>query len=444
LSLKKRGKIQKIWVAMGTPFQANFFAPLIRSLRKEYDFIVTAREHDRITSILKAKDIDFITVGGHGGRSLSNKLDSYAKNIQQLLPIIEKEKPDLLLTERWPEAVRVAFGLNIPSWGIFYDEREKHVNQMVFPLVSKVFSPRFYNIQELYHNGVSDPEKVVWFNGFHTCYLKGDQMNTVNPFEAMKIKSPIVFVRPEPEFASFFPEHRPVLQNSVEMLLKSGKTNVVVLPRTDDQHKLYSKMGATLLDRSMIDSPVAHADVTLGAAETMLMEALVLGKPAVSSIYWEPSKPVLELHRYIKHSTDPRTIADYVTRYIEDDEETRAFTERAALVVRSMDDPVQMMIDELHRMDSGVETDTGSSKRRSQLEIYLDIINAIALRPLRPTHIMKTANVSYNELKKIIEMLEKKALVVSETTFDGKFYQATPEGLRLVEEYKRFRSSIFE
>jgi predicted transcriptional regulator len=103
-----------------------------------------------------------------------------------------------------------------------------------------------------------------------------------------------------------------------------------------------------------------------------------------------------------------------------------------------------MMIDELHRLDSGDEAETVSSKRRSQLEIYLDIINAIALRPLRPTHIMKTANVSYNELKKIIELLERKSLVLSETTFDGKFYQATPEGLRLVEEYKRFRSSIFE
>src|SRR6267378_7054879 len=117
---KKGGKIKKIWVAMGTPFQANFFAPLIRSLSSEYEFLVTAREHDRITSILAAKKIDFVTVGTHGGKSLSNKLETYAKNIQQLLPIVEEEKPDLLLTERWPEAVRVAFGLNIPSWGIFY------------------------------------------------------------------------------------------------------------------------------------------------------------------------------------------------------------------------------------------------------------------------------------------------------------------------------------
>ncbi len=442
--LGKERKVRKIWIAMGTPFQANFFAPLIRSLSKDYEFVITARDHDRITAILKAKNIDFLTVGLHGGRSLSSKLDVYAKNIQQLLPIVEREKPDLLLTERWPEAVRVAFGLNIPSWGIFYDEREKHVNQMVFPLLSKVFAPRFYTFQELYQNGVNSPEKVVWFNGFHTCYLKSEHMNSANPYEKMKVKPPVVFVRPEPEFASFFPTHKPILEAAVGTIMRSGRANVVVLPRTPEQKKYYSGIGATLLDSSVIDSPVAHADVTLGAAETMLMEALVLGKPAVSSIYWEVSKPVMELHRYIKHSTDPKTIAEYVTGYIENDEEKAAFKERAALVVRSMDDPIQVMIEELRRLETEGEDENLASKRRSQLEIYLDIISAISLRPLRPTHIMKAANVSYNELKKIIETLERKSLVVSQTTFEGKYYQATDDGMRLVEEYKKFRSDVFE
>ena len=71
-----------------------------------------------------------------------------------------------------------------------------------------------------------------------------------------------------------------------------------------------------MLDSSMVESPVAHADVAVGAAETMLMEAFVLGKPAVSAIYWELSKPVVELHKYIPHSTDPSEIAGYVENYL--------------------------------------------------------------------------------------------------------------------------------
>ena len=97
-------KVKKIWVAMSTPFQANFFAPLINELKNDFEFIVTAREHDNITSILKAKGIDFVQVGKHGGRELANKLDAYAEGIKAMLPVVVREKPDLLLTERWPEA----------------------------------------------------------------------------------------------------------------------------------------------------------------------------------------------------------------------------------------------------------------------------------------------------------------------------------------------------
>ena len=182
--------------------------------------------------------------------------------------------------------MRVAFGLNIPSWTIFYDERETHVNQMVFPLASKIFTPRFYNLHELFQNGVADAEKIVWFNGFHTCYLKNEQESTINPFKTLGLKAPVVFVRPEPEFATFFPSHKPVLEKSVELIAKSGSASIAVLPRTEAQRRHYSKMkDVTVLDKSMSDCPVAHVDVALGAAETMLMEAFVMGKPSVSAIY---------------------------------------------------------------------------------------------------------------------------------------------------------------
>ncbi len=69
MSVKPPKKVKKIWVAMSTPFQANFFAPLIKSLEDEYEFLVTPRNHDHIFSILKAKKIDFVPVGKHGGRS---------------------------------------------------------------------------------------------------------------------------------------------------------------------------------------------------------------------------------------------------------------------------------------------------------------------------------------------------------------------------------------
>ncbi|MDA4123949.1 MAG: DUF354 domain-containing protein [Thaumarchaeota archaeon] len=437
----KNAKIRKIWVAMSTPFQANFFAPLIKELENDYDFVVTAREHDNISRILRAKNIDFIQVGKHGGRELSNKLEAYADGIKTMIPIVSREKPDLLLTERWPEAVRVAFGLDIPAWTIFYDERETHVNQMVFPLASRVYVPRFYNFQEIYASGVTDPDKVAWFNGFHTGYLKGTKTNGENPYKKLGIKSPLVFVRPEPEFASFFPTHEPVLEKAVARIVKNDKASVAVLPRTESQRRTYSQMGVTVLESSMIESPVAHADVTLGAAETMLMEAFILGKPAVSAIYWKASKPVAELHRYIPHSTDPTQIAEYVEEYLDPDTQ-KAFSEKVSLLVQNMDNPVQLMINDIRRLSDPKPVEV-SLKRRSRLEIYLDIIQAASLRPLRPTQIMKEANISYNELRGIIESLEARALIRTENTISGKYYQATDEGLRLLEDYRTVRGRLF-
>jgi uncharacterized protein len=433
-------KVRKIWVAMSTPFQANFFAPLIKELEGEFEFVVTARDHDNIQPILDRKKIDYIPVGKHGGRELSNKLEAYAETIQKLLPIVKREKPDILLTERWPEAVRTAFGLNIPSWTIFYDEREKHVNQMVFPLATKVFTPRFYTFQELYQNGVIDPDKVVWFNGFHTGYLKGEKEGGVNPYKEMGLDPPVVFVRPEPDFASFFTAHQQVLEKAVGMIQKAGEASLAVLPRTAAQERKYSRMGITTLDESMVESPVAHSDIAIGAAETMLMEAFILGKPAVSAVYWEPSKPVMELHKYIPHSTNPVEIASHVENFLDKDQLT-AFKEKASLIVQNMDNPVQLMVQEIRKLNQRkVEV---ALKRRSKMEIYIDIIQAASLRPLRPTHMMKAANISYNELRVIVEALEARGLISEENTLGGKYYQATKDGLRVLQDYRMVHSRLF-
>lgn len=199
-------------------------------------------------------------------------------------------------------------------------------------------------------------------------------------------------------------------------------------------------MGVHTLDESMVESPVAYSDVAVGAAETMLMEAFILGKPVVSAIYWEQSKPVLELHKYIPHSQDPGEIARYVNDFLEVDQMT-AFKEKASLLVENMDNPVQLMVEEIRRLNTK-KTEV-VLKRRSKMEIYIDIIQAASLQPLRPTHMMKAANISYNELRVIVEALEARGLITEETTLGGKYYQATKEGLRVLQDYRLVHSRLF-
>ena len=65
------------------------------------------------------------------------------------------------------------------------------------------------------------------------------------------------------------------------------------------------------------------------------------------------------------------------------------------------------------------------------MEIRIDIIQSTSLRPLRTTHIMKAANISYTELKTIVDDLERSGLISMEVTLGGKYYQVDerrPEG----------------
>jgi len=443
LSRKKTGPLsKKIWVAISTPFQVNFFYPLIKRLEKKFDFLITARNHDRIFSILDKKGLDYIPVGKHGGSDLDGKLQAYAKNVQQLAPIIKDEKPDLLLTERWPEAVRVAFGYDIPAWTIYYDEREHHVNRMVFPLSSKVFAPSFYTPAEMRENGI-DLENIVWFRGFHTCYLK-DQVpvNNENPFKELGFDSPIILIRPEPDFATFFGQKQDVLKRTILLLSNNhgfkNDFNIVVLPRTKNQASFYAKYPVSVLDEAFFENPVVFADVTVGAAETMLMEAFVLGKPAISTVYWQESKPVTELHKYLPHSNDPKEVAAKALDYL-NPKEQKEFYERAKLIVDLMENPVLKMEEEINGLYSELElVEKTSPKRRSQMEIHMIILNLVAFRSLKLTHIMQAANLSYSKVKEDVAWLNRKGLLAESNDLSGgQYFRTTTEGLQLLADYKK-------
>jgi len=56
---------------------------------------------------------------------------------------------------------------------------------------------------------------------------------------------------------------------------------------------------------------------------------------------------------------------------------------------------------------------------------------------------MKEANISYNELRGIIENLEGRGLLKTETTFSGKYYQSTEAGLRLLDDYRSVKTRLF-
>ena len=84
--------------------------------------------------------------------------------------------------------------------------------------------------------------------------------------------------------------------------------------------------------------------------------------------------------------------------------------------------------------------------RRSQMEIYIDILRAIAVGKKRPTHIMYRANLSWIRLKKHLDFMLTQNLI-EEGIIDGKLmsvYNLTSKGKGVLEYFKKIENKIYE
>jgi predicted transcriptional regulator len=81
--------------------------------------------------------------------------------------------------------------------------------------------------------------------------------------------------------------------------------------------------------------------------------------------------------------------------------------------------------------------------RRSQMEIYIDILKAVVDGKRRPTHIMYRANLSWTRLKKYLDFLMGQALL-EETLDDGAtIFSITPKGKDVLGYFKGIESVLY-
>ena len=82
--------------------------------------------------------------------------------------------------------------------------------------------------------------------------------------------------------------------------------------------------------------------------------------------------------------------------------------------------------------------------RRSKLEMYVDILKALALRgPLKLTHIMYKANVNCSVLSEYLEFLLKQGLVEERTVRKNRtVYAVTQHGLSVLKSFKELTQAL--
>ncbi len=152
---------------------------------------------------------------------------------------------------------------------------------------------------------------------------------------------------------------------------------------------------------------------------------------------------MLELHKYIPHSTDPKEICDTVRRCCDKAVQKR-FRERLKVVTASMDNPVEIIIDSIHKLDEAYSPKAIVTARRSRFEKLMDVVQAAATGPSKPTHVMKMANIPYSEFKQLMNALENKGLIEAESSLTGRFYRATSYGLGVLQDYQGIKAKIID
>jgi predicted transcriptional regulator len=81
--------------------------------------------------------------------------------------------------------------------------------------------------------------------------------------------------------------------------------------------------------------------------------------------------------------------------------------------------------------------------RRSQMEIYIDILKAVAEGKKKPTHIMYRANLSWTRLKRYIDFLISQDLLQERINDGSSVFALTTKGKDVIGYFKRIEGELY-
>jgi len=348
-----------------TPKQGMFLSELSNSLEeKGHQVFRTTREYREVLQLLKLKTIDAITVGKHGGGTLSGKLKAHASRVQKLSLVVEELKPDVAISFSSPEMARVAFGLGIPHICINDSPHAEAVARLTVPLSRLLFTPKVIPKKYWLEFGISR-EKIIQYNSLDPWVWLKDLRPNRKVLELLNLdeSKPILTFRTEESFAAYLLEKASAetsVTPIVERLLKESlDVQIVIIPRYREQTEVLQenfKQEVIVCD-SLVDGPslLSYTTVFVGAGGTMSTEAALLGVPTFSCYPGEPTlieKYLIRKGLIVREETPEKTaekIADQLKRI---DFIRKRQSERARRLVEKFEDPVRVIADNVLRLSN--------------------------------------------------------------------------------------------
>ncbi len=282
-----------LWFDILTPKQALLFGNMAKRLAGEgFDVLITAREYNYTVDLLKLLKLDFKVLGGYG-EDLEEKLDEDLRRARLLSHLITslKEKPSYLISYASPSAVRVAFGLKIPSIILCDTPHAEAVHRLTVPLAKALIHSEFIPSESLQKYVLSQFTEVVTYRGVDELeyvkdYLMAGSRNTTALREAGLKPGTYVVVRPPEVKASYYSFGVDFNVKALVSLIRGLGHDVVFLPRYGWQVK---ELGDLLNEVTVLKKPIYGLDLEFSAiavvtgGASMAREASLLGTPSFTT-----------------------------------------------------------------------------------------------------------------------------------------------------------------
>ena len=82
------------------------------------------------------------------------------------------------------------------------------------------------------------------------------------------------------------------------------------------------------------------------------------------------------------------------------------------------------------------------SKKRSRLEICIDILRVLKKGERKPTRIMYKTNLSWKPLQEILESMISQGLIIKKENKNKRLYEITEKGLNVLRYFDKVREMV--
>lgn len=283
----------KIWIDLTNSPHVNFFKPFIEDWKAEgHEVIITCRDLANTIDLIEQNRWEYSEVGRHAGKNLLNKLLYFPKRIYTLVKYLNKQKPDVAISQSSYYSPLTAFFLRIPSIYLNDNEYAKG-NYVAFLFAFRVILPEYL---EGKYNWLSRVKRIDFYPGIKEgIYLS--QSSVKKATGSSNKKPDQVYFRPEPWLAQYYKGDRFFFDQLLEEC--ADLYEVVVLPRGEAQAAHYrnsQNYNIKIMDRTLpLNEIVDSCALFIGAGGTMTRELAFLGIPTIS-IYQDE---LLEVDRYL-------------------------------------------------------------------------------------------------------------------------------------------------